>query len=84
MPMFDATRETDRLARAMVAAIDFRRDDLADVMAASVTVFVFALSMCCGSCRASVVAELSRRIPELLTEANRLAEASDDEPAQVH
>ena len=80
MPIYDATRETDAIARRLIAAVDFKRDDLNDVLAAMVTATTFALSLTCPECRKVIAKELRKHVPVMLREADELA--AKDEPAE--
>ena len=64
----------------MIAAVDFKRDDLNDVLAAMVTATTFALSLTCPECRKAIAEELRQHIPQMLAEANELA--ADAAPAE--
>ena len=81
----DAKPELEAIEQRLVTAIDFQGDHLDDTFAAILNVFTFTMSLACPDCRKVVAKQLRKHVPQMLTDANRLAAmAGPTEPRHIH
>lgn len=67
--------EVEHLERKLVAIINDETDshEFEDTLTALVRAFTFQMALACPGCRKNIARQLRKRIPEMLTDANRLA-----------
>ncbi len=81
----DAKPEVQAIEQRLLAACNFKADKLDDTLSAIANVTTFVMSLLCPDCRKVIAKQLRKRVPQMLSDANRLAAtAGPTEPRHIH